>query len=506
VVEPPDDPPILLAEGMHKRYGGVHALRGATLGVRPAEVHALMGENGSGKSTLLRILSGQLAPDAGSIHFAGRPTSFRTPTDALRQGIATVTQETTLAPDLSIAENIFLGHRMARRAGLVDWRTTRVRARAALGRLGLDIEPSMPVRRLRPDLRQMVEIARALSIDARVLILDEPTSSLMDDEVESLFAAVRKLRDDGVSTIFVSHRIDEVFELADRISVLRDGRSVGESTTAALDRPRLIHLMVGRELEEETQAEQGRAATTTHGRPALRVRALTVPRAFSGVDLDVGAGEIVGVAGLVGAGRSELLEAIFGLRSPSAGTIEVDGERRALHSPRHAIRSRIGFVPADRKTQGLVLTMSVRENLVMATTSGVPRLAHPRAAREAPVVDDAIGSLQIKTHSPSVPVATLSGGNQQKVVLGKWLASKPSVLMLDEPTRGVDVGAKAEIYRLLLAATRDGIAVLVSSAETPELRLLCDRIAVMFRGRIVAWLTREEATEARIAHFAGGHR
>jgi ABC-type sugar transport system ATPase subunit len=506
VVEQPDDPPILLAEGMHKRYGGVHALRGATLSVRPAEVHALMGENGSGKSTLLRILSGQLAPDAGSIHFAGQPTWFRTPTEALRQGIATVTQETTLAPDLSIAENIFLGHRMARRAGFVDWRTTRVRARAAIERLGLDLDPSMPVRRLRPDLRQMVEIARALSIDARVLILDEPTSSLMDDEVASLFAAVRKLRDDGVSTIFVSHRIDEVFELADRISVLRDGRSVGESTTAALDRPRLIHLMVGRELEEETQAEQGRAATTTHGRPALRVRGLTVPGAFSDVDLDVGSGEIVGVAGLVGAGRSELLEAIFGLRSPSAGTIEVDGERRALNSPRHAIRSRIGFVPADRKTQGLVLTMSVRENLVMATTSGVPRLAHPRAAHESPVVDDAIGSLQIKAHSPSVPVSTLSGGNQQKVVLGKWLASKPSVLMLDEPTRGVDVGAKAEIYRLLLAATRDGIAVLVSSAETPELRLLCDRIAVMFRGRIVAWLTREEATEARIAHFAGGHR
>jgi ABC-type sugar transport system ATPase subunit len=281
---------------------------------------------------------------------------------------------------------------------------------------------------------------------------------------------------------------------------------VGESTTAALDRPRLIHLMVGRELEEETQAEQDRAATTTHGRPALQVRGLTVPGVFADVDLDVGAGEIVGIAGLVGAGRSELLEAIFGLRPPSAGTIEVEGERRALNSPRHAIRSRVGFVPADRKTQGLVLTMSVRENLVMATTSGAPRLAYPRPARETTVVDDAIGSLQIKAHSPAVAVSTLSGGNQQKVVLGKWLASNPSVLMLDEPTRGVDVGAKAEIYRLLLAATRDGIAVLVSSAETPELRLLCDRIAVMFRGRIVAWLTREEATEARIAHFAGGHR
>jgi ABC-type sugar transport system ATPase subunit len=498
--------PILLAEGMHKRYGGVHALRGATLRVNPAEVHALMGENGSGKSTMLRILSGQIQPDAGSVNFAGRPTSFRTPTDALRQGIATVTQETTLAPDLSVAENIFLGHRMARRGGLVDWKTTRTRARAAIERLGLELDPSLPVRRLRPDRQQMVEIARALSIDARLLILDEPTSSLTDDEVESLFAVVRKLRDDGVSTIFVSHRIDEVFELADRISVLRDGRSVGEaSTTAALTRGRLIHMMVGRELEEEARAEEGRESTATAGRTALSVRGLSAPGLFADIDLDVGAGEIVGLAGLVGAGRSELLETLFGLRTASAGTLEIDGVPRAFRTPRDAIRSRVGFVPADRKTQGLVLERSVRENLVMAATCRAPRLSYPRPAREAALVETAFSSLQIKANSPAVSVSTLSGGNQQKVVLGKWLASGPRVLMLDEPTRGVDVGAKAEIYRLLIGAAKDGIGILVSSSETPELRLLCDRIGVMFRGRIVAWLSPEEATEARIAHFAGGH-
>jgi len=501
----PETSPILLAEGMHKRYGGVHALRGATLRVNPAEVHALMGENGSGKSTMLRILSGQIQPDAGSIQFAGRPTSFRTPTDALRQGIATVTQETTLAPDLSIAENIFLGHRMARRGGLVDWRTTRTRARAAIERLGLELDPSLPVRRLRPDRQQLVEIARALSIDARLLILDEPTSSLTDDEVESLFAVVRKLRDDGVSTIFVSHRIDEVFELADRMSVLRDGRSVGEAATEELTRGTLIHMMVGRELEEETRAEEGRESTSTGGRPALSARGLSAPGLFADIDLDVGAGEIVGLAGLVGAGRSELLETLFGLRAASAGTVEVDGEQCALRSPRDAIRSRVGFVPADRKTQGLVLERSVRENLVMAATCRVPRLSYPRPAREAAVVEHAFSSLQIKANSPAVSVSTLSGGNQQKVVLGKWLASGPGVLMLDEPTRGVDVGAKAEIYRLLIGAASDGIGILVSSSETPELRLLCDRIGVMFRGRIVAWLSPDEATEARIAHFAGGH-
>ena len=502
----PDDQPLLLAERMHKRFGGVHALRGATLGVRRGEIHALLGENGSGKSTMLRILSGQLQPDAGAIRIAGEPTSFRTPTAALRQGIATVTQETTLVPDLSIAENIFLGHRMARRAGLVDWKTTRDRARAAMARLGLDLDPSLPVRRLRPDRQQLVEIARALSIEARVLILDEPTSSLTDDEVESLFGVVRALRDEGVSTIFVSHRLDEVFELADRVSVLRDGHSVGESATAELTRASLIHTMVGRELEEEAHSPSGHASSFEALKPALRIRGLTAPGLFAAVDLDVGPGEIVGLAGLVGAGRSELLETVFGLRSPSSGTVEIEGDDLRLRSPRHAIRGRIGFVPADRKTQGLVLGMSVRENLVMATTSRIPRLTYPRPGRETTIVDHAISSFQIKAHSPSVPVSTLSGGNQQKVVLGKWLASGPTVLMLDEPTRGVDVGAKAEIYRLLRGAASEGIGVLVSSSETPELRLLCDRIAVMFRGRIVAWLPREEATEARIAHFAGGHR
>ncbi len=498
--------PVLLAEGMHKRYGGVHALRGATLRIFPGEIHALLGENGSGKSTMLKILSGQLHADAGTIHFAGQRVTFRNPTEALRQGIATVTQETTLVPDLSIAENIFLGRRMATHGKLIDWRATRTAARVAIERLGLDLDPATPVRRLRPDRQQMVEIARALSIDARLLILDEPTSSLTDDEVASLFGVIRTLRDDGVSTIFVSHRLDEVFSLADRYSVFRDGHFVGDGAIAETDRPRLIHLMVGRELEEEALAEATRPTSLVEGTPRLRVTGLSSPGQFEDIDLQVGEGEIVGLAGLVGAGRSELLEAIFGLRPSTRGTVEVDGSQRAFRTPQHAIRGRVGFVPADRKRQGLVLGMSVRENLVMASTSSRLRLAAPRAAGEAALVGETIDALHIKAHTPSVPVSTLSGGNQQKVVLGKWLASRPSVLMLDEPTRGVDVGAKAEIYRLLTAAAADGIGLLVSSSETPELLLLCDRIAVMFRGRIVAWLSREDASEARIAQLAGGHR
>jgi ABC-type sugar transport system ATPase subunit len=493
--------PILQARRLHKRYGGVHALRGALLDVHPGEVHALVGENGSGKSTMLKILSGQLQRDAGEMLFDGRPTFFRNPTEALRQGIATVTQETTLAPDLSIAENVFLGHRMARRVGFVDWRATRRRASEALARLDLDLDPGMLVRRLRPDQQQMVEIARALSIDARVVILDEPTSSLTEDEVNALFERVRRLRSHGVATIFVSHRLGEVFDIADRLTVLRDGHTVGGGPIEEFDRARLIELMVGRALENvDVEHHQGDASGAV-----LRVRDLRLPGAFQDVSLDVAPGEVVGLAGLVGAGRSELLEALFGLHRAS-GSVEVDGRPVSFRSPRHAIRARVGFVPADRKLKGLVLQMSVRENLMMAATSRMWRFRPPIGSYEQSTVRGAIAGMRIRVHSSRAAVATLSGGNQQKVVLAKWLSTSPRVLMLDEPTRGVDVGAKAEIYRLLGEATKDGLGVLVSSSETPELRTLCDRIIVMFRGRVAASLSRDEATEARIAHFAGGHQ
>jgi ABC-type sugar transport system ATPase subunit len=493
---------LLVGEALHKRYGGVHALRDARLAVRAGEVHALVGENGSGKSTLLKILSGQIQADAGSIMLDGRPAGFRTPTDALRAGIATVTQETTLVQDLSIAENVFLGHRMAKRGPMIDWRRTRVRALAAMRRLGLEVDPSLPVRRLRPDQQQMVEIARALSIDARVLILDEPTSSLTDDEVAALFGLVHKLREEGVATIFVSHRLKEVFDLVDRVTVLRDGRTVAESSIEELDRPKLIHLMVGRALEDiEPPVAQER-----EGGAALRVRGLTLPGGFADVDLEVAPGEIVGLAGLVGAGRSELLEVLFGLHRPTDGVVQVDGEEVASKHPRQSIRNGVAFVPADRKLQGLVLEMSVRENLVMASTSRISRARRPAARRELPIVRSSFDGMHIRAASPRVSVATLSGGNQQKVVLGKWLATEPRVLMLDEPTRGVDVGAKSEIYRLLFDVAQSGVGILVSSSENAELLTLCDRVIVMFRGRVVAELSRDEATEARIAHFAGGHR
>jgi len=497
VIAPPE--PVLRAEGIHKRFGGVHALRGTSLVVHPGEVHTLVGENGSGKSTLLKILSGQLQPDSGTIEFAGEPTALRNATDALRRGIATVTQETTLVPDLSIAENVLLGHRKPRRAGLIDWSATRRSAREALARLSIDLQPTRIVRHLRPDQQQMVEIARALSVDARVLILDEPTSSLTDDEVDSLFRIVRRLTEQGVATIFVTHRLNEVFRISDRITVLRDGHTVGTGAAGEFDRPRLIELMVGRALEHVGD-EAGRPQSSD---ALLRVRGLTLPGAFAKVDLEVAPGEVVGLAGLVGAGRSELLEALFGLRV-AEGSVELAGQRVTIRNPRDAIRLHVGFVPADRKRQGLVLEMSVRENLMMASTARLPRVRYPNPAEELEQVTGVISDLQIRAHSTRAPVATLSGGNQQKVVLGKWLSTQPRLLLLDEPTRGVDVGAKAEIYKLLLDASRRDIGVVVSSSEIPELLTLCDRIVVLFRGHVAAVLSRAEATEARIAHYAGG--
>ena len=493
--------PVLVAEDVHKRYGGVRALRGAHIALYPDEVHGLCGENGSGKSTLLRIISAQVVADRGRVLLDGRETRFGDPSEALAAGIATVTQETTLVPSLSVAENVFLGRRKPRTWRGIDWPATRRAARDVLASLGCEVEPEAVAGRLRPDLQQMVEIARALSSNARVLIFDEPTSSLADDEVESLFRSIRALRGSGIATVFVSHRLNEVFDLVDRVTVLRDGSVVGGGAVSEFDQARLIHLMIGRALEE---------LTLDHGRhdvrdAVLRVRELTVPGRVHGASFDVGPGEVVGLAGLVGAGRSDLFSALFGLEPGAVGYVEVAGRPIDLREPNDAIRAGLALVPADRKRYGLVLEMSVRENIVMASSSRVARVRRPPRGEERDGVSAAVDDFGIVLASQDAPVSRLSGGNQQKVVLAKWYRTEPRVLLLDEPTRGVDVGAKAEIYRLLDAAKERGLAIVVSSSETPELRLLCDRILVMYRGGIVARLAREEADEARIAHFAMGH-
>ena len=492
---------VFAASGLHKSYGGIHALQGASIEIRRGEVHGLLGENGSGKSTLLKIVSGQVQPTKGHLALDGLRVAFPDTHSALTAGIVTINQETSLVPDLSVTENVLLGRRLVRRRGGVDWKATHRRAREILERLQLDLDPHRQVWRLRPDQQQMVEIARAVSMDARILILDEPTSSLTDDEVEAVLRVVRQLSEEDVATIFVSHRMKEVFSLVHSVTVLRDGKSVGAGAVEEFDERRLVELMVGKELETPTASEKRHEL---RGRSVLRLRGMSVAGRLEGVDLDVAAGEIVGLAGLVGAGRSELLSAAFGVEPHATGTVEVDGVAIEQTGPVEAMRRGLAYVPSDRKLLGLVLGMGVKENLVLARNASIARWRTVRSRAEAEQAGALISELGVTATDPSAPVATLSGGNQQKVLFGKWLSTRPKVLLLDEPTRGVDVGAKAEIYRLLTRSREAGLSILISSSETSELLLLCDRVLVMFQGRIVASLAEDAATEARITHLATG--
>ena len=493
--------PLLSMTGLHKWFGGVHALCNARMVLeKPGVVHALMGQNGSGKSTILNVLSGQLKPDEGTIALDGQQVTFHSPPAALAHGISMVSQEAALAEELSVAENVLLGRRLVRGRFGIDWGATRDRARAVLEQVGVDYDPSCPVRALRPDQKQMVEIARALSTNVRILVLDEPTSSLNEEETRSLFAVIRRLKERGVSVIYVSHRLPEIFEIADEMTVLRDGVTVAEGPKERFTARSLVEAMVGAEKEV---VDRRVGTTDAETATVLEIRGLTARGALENVDLDVREGEILGLAGLVGSGRRELLEVIYGLRHFEAGTITQSGQAVQREGPRAAIKRGIGFVPADRKTEGVILPMPVRDNLTMPATYDRQRLRNPRSRK----IEDAAAAisklLSIKADLRA-PVATLSGGNQQKVVLGKWLIRTPKLLLLDEPTRGVDVAAKAEIHRHLRDIAAQGITMLVSSSEYDELYQICDRILVLFRGRVVAALPREEATESRLAALAGG--
>jgi len=494
--------------GVQKWYGGVHALRGADLVVplNVGTVHGLLGENGSGKSTLLGVLSGQIRPNAGGVLIDGRPIALSSPLAALRHGIAMVAQETYVLADLTVAENIMLGRRSSRGPVGIRWSDVRRRAGEVLARLNLDYDLDTLVGKMRPDQQQMVEIARVLASDSRLLILDEPTSSLTDDQASALFGTIRRLRTQGVATIFVSHRLDEVMGLVDHLTILRDGVTVCSNPIADFTPDRIITDMVGPRAQREQRANATlMERSDTRQGVALSVRGLSVPKVVHDVDLQVAPGEIVGLAGLVGAGRSEMLSAIFGADPLASGQVEVHGKPVALGSTRSAIDAGLGYVPPDRKLQGLVLSMSVRANLTMVAGGSRMRLRAPSAAAERAVVDRAVETMRLRAASPHMPVGMLSGGNQQKVALGKWLVEQPRCLLLDEPTRGVDAGAKEEIHRILRESTNSGLALLVSSSEYDELLTLCDRILVAFRGRIVASLDRDEADQATIARYAGGY-
>ncbi|RMG38388.1 MAG: sugar ABC transporter ATP-binding protein [Planctomycetota bacterium] len=491
---------VLRVSKISKQFPGVRALDGVSLTLRRGEVLAVIGENGAGKSTLMKILAGIEQPDSGTIAIDEHPVVIDSVQSALAHGIALIHQELNLCDNLDIAANIFLG-REQHTGGWMNRRDMLREAERFLRMVGLNVPPDTLVARLSIGQQQMVEIARALSVDARILIMDEPTSSLSQQETETLFEVVKGLRRQGVSVIYISHRLGEVRELADRVTVLRDGRNAGELQRDEIDHDRMVRLMVGRDISQFYVRQ-----SHTPGDPMLELEELVVPRnPRHKIRLQIRAGEIVGLAGLVGAGRSELLQCIFGIEPPLSGTIRVGGRVARIRHPLDAIRHGLALAPEDRKTAGVILEMTVQENI---TLPGLRAYCHPggirNLARERHDTETLIRRLRIKTPSPHQIVQLLSGGNQQKVVLAKWLALTPRVLLLDEPTRGIDVGAKREIYQLMENLAASGVAILFASSEMEEVLGMSDRVLVMHEGRIAGELPREKLSEENIMRLATG--
>ncbi|MBV8377719.1 MAG: sugar ABC transporter ATP-binding protein [Verrucomicrobia bacterium] len=491
--------PLLRMTRIGKRFPGVQALDDAGLEVLPGEIHALLGENGAGKSTLIKILSGAQQPDSGTIEFGGQKVTMGTPHDAQRLGIVTIYQEFTLAPNMTIAENVFIG-REPGPGVFVNWRKMAAETLAITARLGLPLRPMSIVRELRVAEQQMVEIARALSMKSRLIVMDEPTSALSSNEVEKLFRIVRDLKSQGLSIVFVTHRLEEVMQICDRYTVLRDGRLIGSGQIADATIDGIIRQIVGRQVTALFAHRERTAA----GDVVLRIEGLSRrgnaqdqnATVLADVSLEVRRGEILGIAGLVGAGRTEMARAVFGADPFDSGRVLVEGREVPIHSPQDAIRYGIGLVPEDRKQQALFLALAVRTNLSMASHALITRwgVLIDEAAERA-IVEEYRKKLNIRMSSPEQLIASLSGGNQQKVTLARWLALGPKVLIVDEPTRGIDIGAKVEVHHLLFELARSGIAVIAISSELPEVLAISDRILTMREGRVTGEIKSEDANE-----------
>ncbi len=492
--------PILRLTGVTKNFGGVRALKGVSFELLPGEVHAIIGENGAGKSTLIKLITGALAPDSGAIEFAGSQLDQLDPSRARELGIAVVYQQPALFPDLTVTENISL---RLERGGLwrwLNWTARRHRAADLLERVGANLSPDAYVADLSMPQQQLVEIASAVGADARVLILDEPTASLTDREVDSLFRIVAQLKARQVGLIFISHRLDELPRIADRVTVLRDGNSIATHPMARIDRPELIRLMVGRGVSAVFPK-----TTVPIGATLLETRSLTCKASgLHDVSFSLRAGEILGFAGLVGAGRTELARTLFGITPADGGEILLRGQPVSIVSPRNAIDLGIAYVPEDRRRHGVVLEMTVAQNTTLATLRRIARFGLIDFRREATVAQTLVDRLATKTPSIHSTVGNLSGGNQQKVALARWLAAEPAVIILDEPTQGVDVGAKSEIHRLMGELAGRGMAILMISSELPEVLGMSDRIAVMHDGTITGILDRSQATQPAILELAMG--
>ena len=477
-----------------KSFGAVHALREVSFTVNAGEAHALVGENGAGKSTLLKILAGLVMPDSGEMRWEGRSFAPRSPREAIEHGIGMVYQEMLCLPNLSVSANIFCG-REIHRYGRLDEQAMRSRTQAILDRLSLKIDPDALAETLSPAHRQLLQVARALAFECKILVLDEPTTALTDSEADQLFAVLRELKANGTTLLYVSHRLPEVFRLCDRITVLRDGALVTTFTTADVSTNDVVKAMVGRDLPSRNSAR------TPPGASTLTIANLSRGGHFSDISLDVCAGEVVGLFGLVGSGRSELLETILGLHQPDSGEVRIDGTRVAFRSPRDAARAGVVLVPEERHRQALLFNLDLRHNLVIpkGTLSKDVLIRNRDECRDATQM---IGSWRIKAAGIDAAPDSMSGGNQQKVVVAKWMATQPRVLLLDEPTKGVDVGAKFEIHEMIRQQARDGLAVLVVSSDLPEILALADRILVMKEGRLQGELSGATATEEAVMHLA----
>jgi inositol transport system ATP-binding protein len=489
---------LLEGRDLSKAFSGVTVLHRMNFAVRPGEVHAVMGENGAGKSTLMKLLAGLEQPDSGQLRVNGRPVCFRGPHDALRCGLAMIHQELLPFLDMTVAENIFMGERLAPRLlGWLDRRALRRQAADLLARLDVPVAPDQRLRDLRVAEMQAVEIAKALAHDAKLIIMDEPTSALSEREVQALFRTIGDLRRQGVTIIYISHKLTEVFQLADRVTVLRDGFHVGTHLAGALTADALIALMVGRELSRSSSAR-----SSAFGMPLLSVHSLAKAGRFRDISFEVRRGEILGLGGLVGAGRTDLLNAIYGLDPADSGEIRVAGHPVEIAHPSEALRAGIGLVSEDRKIFGLVPTFGVQRNITLAALGRCCHSGFIDSRAERSLADEQIGRLAIKARDRDQPVLRLSGGNQQKVVLARTLLTKPDILLLDEPTRGIDVGAKAEVHAIVRDLAASGKAVVLASSELPELLSLSDRVLVMREGALAGEVNPREATPERILKLA----
>jgi ABC-type sugar transport system ATPase subunit len=498
----PTDGTFLRMESISKAFPGVRALKDVTFEVARGEIHALVGENGAGKSTLMKILTGALPRDEGRIILRGEPVEISAPSVAQVLGISMIHQELSLIPYLTVGQNIYLGREpRARVPGLIDWPTLYSQAQQLLNRLNLDVDARAEVQGLSIAQQQMVEVAKALSLNADLIAMDEPTSALTERETEVLFDVMQSLKAQGVSLIFISHRLEEVFQIADRVTVLRDGQFIGTNPVAELNEDQVVRMMVGRDLgnmypKAETQRQE----------VVLEAINLRDGRELHGVNLKLHRGEILGVAGLVGAGRTALAETLFGIRPAVGGEVRLEGRPVKINSPGEAIRLGMGFVPEDRKLQGLFMNMAVRENIVLSTMDQVAGWGFMNFAKADRLAAEFVKKLDIRTPSLRQRVRNLSGGNQQKVIIARWLTLRPRVLILDEPTRGIDVGAKAEIHALMSQLAQDGVGVLMISSELPEVLGVSDRILVMHEGRAAGEFTRDQATQDDIMRAATGGR